>query len=57
MYQKETINDGFLNKAGRIANQSVQMLGTIKGLMEIGNLAVKGYRYIQPVASTAMALL
>ena len=56
MYQKEVVNDGFLSKAARIANQSVQMLGTIKGLMEIGNLAYKGYKFIQPVAST-MALL
>jgi hypothetical protein len=52
-HQRPPPPDGFLNKSVRIANQGVQLMGTMKGLWEMGRFAVNAGRAIAP----ALALL
>ncbi len=42
-------NDTFLNKTARIVNGGVQMLGTVKGLMEAGKFAYSGLQAARPL--------
>jgi hypothetical protein len=42
-----------LNKSVRLVNQSVQLMGTVKGLWEMGRFAMNAGRAIAP----ALALL
>ncbi len=50
-YRTPPPNDGFLNRSVRLANQGVQMLGTVKGIYEAGKFAYSGLQAVRPLLS------
>jgi len=49
MHQTPPPTDNFFSKGVRLANQGVQLMGTVKGLYEAGKFAYNGLQAARPL--------
>jgi hypothetical protein len=57
MHKVVAPSDGFLNKTARVAEQSVQLLGTLKGAWETGRTIYGGLSAAATYARPLLAML
>jgi len=57
MHKVVAPSDGFLNKAARVGEQSVQLLGTLKGAWETGRTIYGGLSAAATYARPLLAML
>ena len=50
MFQKQP-NESFLNKSVRLANQGLNIMGTMKGIYETGKFVYGGLQVARPLLS------